>query len=357
MSDPINDTVNEFSETWKQASLPPKPKLEDFLRKLENLRDSEFLKAFELLLGQELLLRKSAGENVSPDEYIQRFKQDPNVVQRIPNFVTIVANLFLPSTQSLRVALPNSLPEPTDGYFQQIQTIFEELNGPQLQLPPNYSFVRKIGQGGFGVTLLCKDKALDRNVVFKIPRVSPKLRRTFSIESFRQSFNFVEEARKLAKFNHPHIVQVYSVAAPLIDDTLPDVDWLAEFARQLREKREFWIEMEFVDGTTLAEYLDKHGPFNSLKTAKFGLQLCKALARMWEDKQFIHRDLKPANILIDKEENLKIIDFGLTVSFDDQRDFGGSFQYMSPEQAQAYLKRKTVTLTHKSDCWSLAVVL
>jgi serine/threonine protein kinase len=149
---------------------------------------------------------------------------------------------------------------------------------------------------------------------------------------------FTREARSLAKLNHPQIVTVY------------------DFGRT--EDGLYYFLMEFVDGTDLRQVIQAGG-LTSEQALAIVPQVCEAL-HYAHKKGIVHRDIKPENLLLDKEGNVKIADFGLarlldrptsayTLTQADQRM--GTPQYMAPEQIE-----HPHEVDHRADIYSLGVV-
>ncbi|MGL6159057.1 protein kinase domain-containing protein [Microbulbifer sp.] len=195
----------------------------------------------------------------------------------------------------------------------------------QIQLD-RYRLGRTLGAGGMGVVYLAQDTKLDRPVAIK------KLRRDAAGESARGRIQ--SEAQLLAKLNHSNIVQLYDV---------------------LEEDGGIALVMEYVEGTTLREWMREHiAPLRE----KIGLlmQICDGLGEA-HALGIIHRDLKPDNILITHNGIAKITDFGIAKS-QEQQDLNltkedhvaGTLGAMSPEQIQG----KSLDL--RSDLFSLGTI-
>lgn len=204
--------------------------------------------------------------------------------------------------------------------------IKEEKSGNQRSAesgaPGRYRILRKLGQGGMGVVFLAEDTLLSRTIAYKVLPPSVK-------DNPKVMESFLQEARVAAAINHPNIVTVY--------DTGSDGD-------------EPYIVMEYVDGMTLKEILEKSPSITTKDIVRIGRQLCQGLDYA-HAKNVIHRDIKPANIMINKEFQVKIMDFGLAkvLSGTVQEGTGvkGTPLYMSPEQI------KGTQIDHRSDLYSL----
>jgi tRNA A-37 threonylcarbamoyl transferase component Bud32/ribosomal protein L7/L12 len=196
---------------------------------------------------------------------------------------------------------------------------------------PQLEIIQLLGQGGMGAVYKARQKQLDRLVALKI--LPPEVGQS---EAFAE--RFTREARSLAKLNHPQIVTVH------------------EFGHT--EDGLYYFLMEFVDGTDLRHVIqaDELTPNQALAIVP---QVCEAL-HYAHKKGIVHRDIKPENILLDKEGNIKIADFGLarlldkpttayTLTQADQRM--GTPHYMAPEQVENHSK-----VDHRADIYSLGVV-
>jgi serine/threonine protein kinase len=183
-----------------------------------------------------------------------------------------------------------------------------------------YVIIRKLGRGGAGIVYLARDPYIRRNVAIKIsPTSTDKARERFLVE-----------AQSAGQFNHPNIVSVYDVGVQ--DDFC-------------------YLTMEYIEGSTLAEYCIKEHLLPSHKVGEIVLSVCSAL-NYSHRRGVIHRDIKPANIMLDKEDNTKITDFGVAQMTENTAISGifGTPSYMSPEQV------KEESIGFQSDIFSLGCV-
>lgn len=208
---------------------------------------------------------------------------------------------------------------------------------PKASLPSHvgeYEVLDLIGKGGMGLVLKCRDPKLNRIVAIKVlsPRMSDD-------ETCRQ--RFLREARAAAAINQPNVVTIYAV----VDRETGESGVAGPY-----------IVMEFVDGPSLREYLERQGPLSPKQVAQLGVQIAQGLAAA-HARGVIHRDIKPANIVMDmKSGRVKLTDFGLARLDDDQTltrtgVIAGTPAFMSPEQALGK------PLDHRSDLFSLGSVL
>jgi CheY-like chemotaxis protein/predicted Ser/Thr protein kinase len=198
---------------------------------------------------------------------------------------------------------------------------YHSLIGKQMD---NYRAISLIGAGTMGGVLQGWDVALEREIALKI--ISYEL-------STKQAFRdlFISEARVVSRLNHPNIAQIYSIGSS--NDIL-------------------YYAMEFIDGETLKDILNRKGCLSSLKGLRYLLTICEALDFVYRNG-IVHRDIKPANIMINSMGTLKLVDFGVAnvhdaeISGRDKKMIMGTPLYMSPEQIVG------LALDHRSDMYSL----
>lgn len=189
-----------------------------------------------------------------------------------------------------------------------------------------YKLISKIGSGGTADVYLAQDIKLNRSVAIKI------LAKTYS---FEKNFvaRFKKEAQILARLNHPNIVAIY--------------DWG-------QYENSYFICMEYVEGQSLEEIIDKQGILSPVITAKYSIQICNAL-EVAHNNNLIHRDIKPQNIIVTSDGIVKITDFGIAKSLieDNTKTINilGTSYYISPEQAQGKI------LSYSTDIYSLGIVM
>lgn len=174
-----------------------------------------------------------------------------------------------------------------------------------------YIIQRKLGEGGMGTVYLAEDTLLERFVAVKELNISA----VPVSESVGNRFQ--QEALALARLNHPNITHLYAFLPK--DDT-------------------YWMVMEYVNGKTLEDWVQAHGPMQPLLACSIIVQILDGLHHAHR-KGIIHRDLKPANVMISEEGEVKVMDFGIARIRNSQRitQHGksvGTLEYMSPEQIQ-----------------------
>jgi serine/threonine protein kinase len=192
----------------------------------------------------------------------------------------------------------------------------------------HYEVLGVIGRGGMGVVLKAFDDTLHRMVAIKV--LAPQLATSVTARK-----RFIREAQAAAAVRDEHVVSIYAV-----EETagLP------------------YLVMELIAGISLQERLDRTGPLKVQEILRIGMQTAAGLAAA-HGQGVIHRDIKPANILLENGvERVKITDFGLARSVDDDRltqsgVVAGTPQYMSPEQANGQ------PVDARADLFSLGSVL
>jgi serine/threonine protein kinase len=186
---------------------------------------------------------------------------------------------------------------------------------------------KKIGAGGMGsVYLGVHEETGDQAAVKVLPA---SLARE---EGFVARFN--REIESMKSLDNPHIVK-------FIDSGTQD--------------ETYFYSMEFVDGDTLTSVILREKRIPWEKAVNYTIQICSAL-KAAHDMGIVHRDLKPSNLLIDKNDLIKLTDFGVAQVFAAGKltvtgGIIGTAEYMSPEQAQGTRASK------KSDLYSLGAVM
>lgn len=187
-----------------------------------------------------------------------------------------------------------------------------------------YQIIEQIGIGGMANVYCANDTKLDRKVTFKV------LKEEFVDEEFIKRFN--KEAMAAAKISHLNIANVFDVG---------------------NDGNIHYIVMEYIDGYTLKDIIKIKAPFSNEEVLGISIQIANALS-VAHNSGIVHRDIKPENILITKDGNAKVTDFGIaraTSSNTITADAMGSVHYFSPEQARGGFT------DFKSDIYSLGIVM
>ncbi len=195
------------------------------------------------------------------------------------------------------------------------------------RLDGRYEIREIIGVGGMAVVYKAYDNQENRLVAIKI------LKEEFlSNEEFLRRFK--NESKAIAMLSHPNIVNVYDVS----------------FGDLIQ-----YIVMEYIEGITLKEFIEKEGSLRWKDAVHFTIQILKGLQHA-HDNGIVHRDVKPQNIMVLQDGTIKVTDFGIArFARSDQRTITdkaiGSVHYISPEQARG---EKT---DEKADIYSVGVML
>ncbi|ROW00017.1 hypothetical protein VPNG_08339 [Cytospora leucostoma] len=201
------------------------------------------------------------------------------------------------------------------------QELLDEFSSKDLGTVGNYQLGRLIGKGSFGKVYLATHKLTNGS---KVVLKSAK----------KDDSNLAREIHHHRQFVHPHIARLYEV---VVTETL------------------VWMVMEYCSGDELYDYLLQHGKLPVDKVQKTFTQLVGAVAYVHQ-QNCVHRDLKLENILLDKNKNVKLLDFGFAREYEGKTNylqtFCGTICYSAPEmlKGEKYAGEKV-------DVWSLGIIL
>ncbi|MBO4452898.1 MAG: Stk1 family PASTA domain-containing Ser/Thr kinase [Clostridia bacterium] len=176
-------------------------------------------------------------------------------------------------------------------------------------LDGRYKILELVGVGGMATVLKAQDLVMNRIVAIKI------LNDEYNGDEHAEA-RFIDESKAVAMLSNKNIVSVYDVAI------YPDIKY---------------IVMEYLDGITLREYLDNKGVIGWKEACIYILQILRALEHA-HSKGIIHRDIKPQNVILLRNGDIKVTDFGIAklpnaeAPSNDQKAIGTVY-YISPEQA------------------------
>ncbi len=205
-----------------------------------------------------------------------------------------------------------------------------------------YRVIRKIDSGGMAEVFLGEAESLEgfkKRVAIK--RVLPHL-----VENRKFLAMFLDEARLSIRFNHANVVQTFDIG---------------------RSGNTYFVVMEYIDGTNLKsvmEDLRRRGEKIPVELAVFiGIEICRGLAyahgfcdQSGKPLEIVHRDVSPPNILLSRQGEVKIVDFGLAkatsqLETTDPGVVKGKFAYLSPESARA------LPVDHRADIFACGIIL
>jgi len=194
-------------------------------------------------------------------------------------------------------------------------------------LGERYEILGLLGKGGFASVYQVRNRNLERLEALKVLDESRSAESDFTKR-------FVQEARVVASLEHPAIIRIHDFgnAGGLL-----------------------WYSMQFIDGTSLAVRLERHGRLHEETAARIAIPVLDALDYA-HSRGVVHRDIKPGNILLDAAEKPTLTDFGIAKVSDGlartQTGFVlGSPGYLSPEQLRGE------SLDGRSDLYSLGITL
>jgi serine/threonine protein kinase len=209
---------------------------------------------------------------------------------------------------------------------QTLRTPVKELTRGTL-FARRFEVIEELGKGGMGKVYRVFDKKVEEEVALKL--VKPEIAADREvIDRFRN------ELKLSRKISHRNVSRMYDLGD---------------------EEGTYYITMEYVPGEDLKSFIRRSRQLNTGTAVSIARQVAEGLAEAHR-LGIVHRDLKPSNIMIDKEGNAKIMDFGIARSLAGQGITGagtiiGTPEYMSPEQVEGK------DVEQRSDIYSLGVVL
>lgn len=185
-----------------------------------------------------------------------------------------------------------------------------------------YRVIERIGRGGHGEVFKAEDTLMSRIVAIKRIEATSKA-----------SGRALNEARAAGQLNHPNVMTIHDLE---------------------RDDEFFYLVMEYIDGVTLSQVMEAKSPLTIEESLDVAIQIADALEAA-HAMAIVHRDIKPDNIMITRNGDVKVTDFGIaklsTSTMTAEGDIMGTFAYMSPEQA------KGGRVDARTDIFSLGVVL
>lgn len=200
---------------------------------------------------------------------------------------------------------------------------------PGTVLADRYRIVRPVGKGGFGEVFLVEDMVVNDQLILKF------LHPRFSMDD-KMIERFIQELRYARKVTHENVIRIYDF---------------------ITFGKSYAISMEYFPGHSLADELASKTPLDLGRAVHLALGVCAGMAAA-QAVNVVHRDLKPANILINEQDALKIVDYGLaaaaTAGDATATKSGllvGTPTYMAPERARG---KRTDS---RADIYSLGVIM
>lgn len=191
----------------------------------------------------------------------------------------------------------------------------------------NYVLEDQIGCGGFSSVWRASHSIVNKDVAVKVVKKS-------SIESQLEKTRFQREISILKQMEHPFI---------------------AEFFEVIETQDAFYLVMEYVENGNLLDFVNANGRLSEDQARRYFAQLFSVLEYLHTVKKIAHRDLKCENVLLDRHNNIRVIDFGLSNVFTYHTPqlitSCGSPAYISPEMV------KGQKYTKITDVWSAGIML
>ncbi len=199
---------------------------------------------------------------------------------------------------------------------------------------PGYQILGNLGTGGTADVWRAREKKTGRTFALKVLKPAAQAHKP-------TLKGFVDEAKLLKQLTHACLV---------------DCEGVAKYELSTGSgKYAYFSKLEYIDGFTLQEILDKGRPFKESDAMKIILQVAEVLKYL-ATHQIVHRDVKPGNVMFTSDHSVKLIDLGFAAEDGSMASAegtaAGTKEYLSPEQA-----RGGASVDERSDIYSLGVTL
>ncbi len=305
----IGAAKDAFRISWQKNQ---QPEIEEYIKTFpESLRRAVLAE----LLVIDVNFRRTAGVPCSLEDYTSRFPHYAETVSRLldppresdtrpTDEITVMETRSEMDDDNPLKKRPEGEKSKSDG-SEDLKTVPEQFG--------RYRIVRELGRGGMGAVYLAIDGQLGRKVALKIPFFR-------EVDAKEAVERFYREARAMAMVQHANLCPVYDVG---------------------RHEEWHFLTMAFIDGQPLSKVLKETGFFSVNQAATLMKTVAIAVQKAHE-AGIVHRDLKPANIMLNKDGDPIIMDFGLARrKMSGEADLTqtgavfGSPAYMAPEQVEA----------------------
>jgi serine/threonine protein kinase len=216
--------------------------------------------------------------------------------------------------------------EPDISFTKTLETPKEELTRGNL-FAERYEIIEELGRGGMGMVYRAEDRKVNEEIALKL--IKPEI-----ASDAKTILRFKNELRLARKIRHKNICHMFDMG-----------EW----------EGAYFITMEYISGEDLKSFIRRSRQLSIPAAISIAEEVCEGLKEA-HGVGVIHRDLKSANIMIDRDGNSRIMDFGIARSLEAKGITGhgvmiGTPEYMSPEQAEGR------TVNENSDLYSLGVIL